>query len=234
MVLQQVCKCSLFMGHCSILHLFFFFLNVHIFYHSECCVFCLGFAVAQTSLMTVEQGKPATLLCLVKTGFSRRQLMWYKQSAGDSLKLITSLRPHVNLTFGPGFIPSRFQIRDDYNKISLTILETTPEDEGMYHCALMDWMDVIWSTTYLSIKGKKIYSDLELFSVLDLINLCRAELSLVVFRGFVWAGGILEDLLYLNGDYRKIMHSLVLRSRVKFLVFIKIHDLDKNNSPCLQ
>ncbi|XP_075868435.1 uncharacterized protein LOC142877862 isoform X5 [Nelusetta ayraudi] len=35
----------------------------------------------------------------------------------------------------------------------LTIFEATHEDEGMYHCALMDWMDAIWSTTYLSIKG---------------------------------------------------------------------------------
>lgn len=106
--------------------------------------------------MTVEQGKPATLQCVVQKGFARRQLKWYKQSAGDTLKIITSIRPHVNLTFGPGFPPSRFQLTDNSDVISLTIFEATHEDEGMYHCALMDWMDAIWSTTYLSIKGKNL------------------------------------------------------------------------------
>lgn len=108
---------------------------------------------AQISFMTIERGKPATLQCFVQKGFARRQLKWYKQSAGDTLKIITSIRPHVNLTFGPGFPPSRFQLTDNSDVISLTIFETTHEDEGMYHCALMDWMDAIWSTTYLSIKG---------------------------------------------------------------------------------
>lgn len=116
----------------------------------------IGFSDAQISFMTIERGKPVTLQCFVQKGFARRQLKWYKQSAGDTLKIITSIRPHVNLTFGPGFPPSRFQLTDNSDVISLTIFETTHEDEGMYHCALMDWMDAIWSTTYLSIKGKNL------------------------------------------------------------------------------
>lgn len=114
------------------------------------------FSAAQISLVTVERGKPVTLQCFVKEGFARRQLKWYKQSAGDTLQIITTIRSHVDSTFGPGFPPSRFQLLDHSNVITLTIFETTHEDEGMYHCALMDWMDVIWSTTYLSIKGKSL------------------------------------------------------------------------------
>lgn len=107
--------------------------------------------------MTVEEGKPAILTCVVPKGFTRRQLQWYKQSAGDDLKIITSLRTHVTPTFGPGFHPSRFEITGDGNEFSLTILKTINEDEGMYHCAIMDWMDIIWSTTYLLLKGKNYF-----------------------------------------------------------------------------
>lgn len=106
--------------------------------------------------MTVERGKPVTLECFVEKGFSRWQLKWYKQNAGDTLKIITSIRSHVEPTFGPGFPPHRFQLEDHSNVTTLTIFETTHDDEGMYHCALMDWMDILWSTTYLSIKGKTL------------------------------------------------------------------------------
>lgn len=107
--------------------------------------------------MTVEQGQRVTLECFVKKGFARRQLKWYKQTAGDTLRIITSVRSHVESTFGPGFPSFRFQLNDHSNVTTLTILKTTHEDEGMYHCAVMDWMDIIWSTTYLSIKGKTLF-----------------------------------------------------------------------------
>lgn len=85
--------------------------------------------------MTVQQGKPATLTCVVPKGFTRRQVQWYKQSAGDNLKMITSLRTQVNPTFGPGFHPSRFEITDGGNEISLTILKTPLCSHGLdgYH-----------------------------------------------------------------------------------------------------
>lgn len=145
---------NLFMSHCSILHTFYDVFFICFTISPRCALF--GFSVAQISFVTVEQGQPATLQCFVQKGFVRRQLQWYKQSAGDTLKMITSIRVHVSTTFGPGFPPSRFQLTDNTNEISLTIFQTTHEDEGMYHCALMDWMDAFWSTTYLSIKGKNL------------------------------------------------------------------------------
>lgn len=79
--------------------------------------------------MTVQEGKPATLTCVVSKGFTQWQLQWYKQNAGDILKIITSLRTHVNPTFGPGFHLSRFEITNCGNEFSLMILKTINEDK---------------------------------------------------------------------------------------------------------
>uniref|UniRef100_A0A7N6FF51 Ig-like domain-containing protein n=1 Tax=Anabas testudineus TaxID=64144 RepID=A0A7N6FF51_ANATE len=43
------------------------------------------------------------------------------------------------------------------NISTLTILRTTEEDEGMYHCAVVDsWTENHWSGTYLSLKGNLV------------------------------------------------------------------------------
>uniref|UniRef100_A0A671XXH4 Uncharacterized LOC115568723 n=2 Tax=Sparus aurata TaxID=8175 RepID=A0A671XXH4_SPAAU len=44
-------------------------------------------------------------------------------------------------------------LRVEKNISKLTILRTTEEDEGMYHCAVIDWDKNLWSGTYLSLKG---------------------------------------------------------------------------------
>ncbi|KAM9357369.1 uncharacterized protein ABDE67_004944 [Symphorus nematophorus] len=46
-----------------------------------------------------------------------------------------------------------FQVKDNKNITYLTIWSTVQEDEGMYHCAVMDWSKITWSGTYLSLKG---------------------------------------------------------------------------------
>lgn len=65
-------------------------------------------------------------------------------------------RNNIPLQYGPGFSDKTI-ISAHINKISnLTILRTTEEDEGIYHCAFMDWTESTWSGTYLSIKGNLI------------------------------------------------------------------------------
>ncbi|XP_047210265.1 uncharacterized protein LOC124860757 isoform X3 [Girardinichthys multiradiatus] len=105
-------------------------------------------------VITVHLGEPATMTCnLPHEWLGITSLHWYKQSAGDTLKVITMLRKNTNPKYGPGVLASRLKTTY-HDKISnLTILRTTKEDEGMYHCAVLDWNENTWIETYLSIKG---------------------------------------------------------------------------------
>ncbi|XP_035983542.1 titin-like [Fundulus heteroclitus] len=107
-------------------------------------------------VITVQLGEPATLTCNLPHEWSGiKSVHWYKQSAGDTLKVITMLRKNTDPKYGPGVSDSRLKTTY-YEKISnLTILRTTKEDEGMYHCAVLDWTENTWRGTYLSILGDK-------------------------------------------------------------------------------
>uniref|UniRef100_I3KV95 Ig-like domain-containing protein n=1 Tax=Oreochromis niloticus TaxID=8128 RepID=I3KV95_ORENI len=87
---------------------------------------------------TVQLGEPATLPCAIPKELSIRGIKWYKQSVGDTLKLIVTLIKST-ADFGPGFSSLRFRINNDANFSSLTILETVQEDEGHYHCVNTEW-----------------------------------------------------------------------------------------------
>ncbi|XP_059201707.1 uncharacterized protein LOC131981454 [Centropristis striata] len=56
--------------------------------------------------------------------------------------------------YAPEFPASRFVLNHDKKSNNLTILKTTEEDEGMYHCALTEWLNSEWSGTYLLVKEK--------------------------------------------------------------------------------
>ncbi|XP_042275846.1 signal-regulatory protein beta-2-like [Thunnus maccoyii] len=104
-------------------------------------------------VITVQHGQPANLTCLSNDELNSKQLYWYKQSAGDTLKLIVKLIKSATPEYAPEFNSTRLKVRKDKNFVNLTILRTTQEDEGMYHCAVMDWFDPEWSGTYLLVKG---------------------------------------------------------------------------------
>uniref|UniRef100_A0A3Q3W1F2 Ig-like domain-containing protein n=1 Tax=Mola mola TaxID=94237 RepID=A0A3Q3W1F2_MOLML len=95
----------------------------------------------------VQLGEPATFTCVFPKDLHPRQLQWYKQSAGDSLKTILAIRKHARLVYGESFPASRLEIEEDFYVSNLTILKTQPEDEGIYHCAIKDWFDIMWSGT---------------------------------------------------------------------------------------
>uniref|UniRef100_A0A4W6CDQ5 Ig-like domain-containing protein n=1 Tax=Lates calcarifer TaxID=8187 RepID=A0A4W6CDQ5_LATCA len=106
-------------------------------------------------VITVHLGEPVTFTCVLPgTELSSRQLYWYKQSAGDTLKLIVTLWKSTKPEFTPEFSESRLQVNDHRSFINLTIVKTIQEDEGMYHCAIVEWIETKWSGTYLSVKGK--------------------------------------------------------------------------------
>lgn len=117
------------------------------------CIFV--YSDTHVPVNSVRLGEPATFTCaLPQTEISHRELSWYKQSAGDTLKLIVTLRKSVKPQFSPEFSESRLEVRCGDNFANLTILRTIREDEGMYHCAVREWMRTTeWSGTYLFLKG---------------------------------------------------------------------------------
>ncbi|XP_018549269.1 signal-regulatory protein beta-2 [Lates calcarifer] len=105
-------------------------------------------------VITVHLGEPVTFTCVLPgTELSNRQFYWFKQNTGDNLKLIVTLWKSTKPEFTPEFSESRLQVNDHKSFINLTIVKTIQEDEGMYHCAIMEWIKTKWSGTYLSVKG---------------------------------------------------------------------------------
>ncbi|XP_038556304.1 uncharacterized protein LOC119889436 [Micropterus salmoides] len=103
---------------------------------------------------TVQLGDSATFTCVLPNEeLSSRKLHWYKQRAGDTLKLIMTLWKSAKPEYAPEFSESRLKVNTDKNISNLTILRTIQEDEGMYHCAVTAWINPEWSGTYLLVKG---------------------------------------------------------------------------------
>ncbi|XP_070818319.1 uncharacterized protein [Chaetodon trifascialis] len=118
-------------------------------------LFLLHQGYAQISVTTVQLGDPVTFTCLFRDLESNNvRVKWYKQTVGDTLRLITTLMKSTESpTFERGFPPSRFDANHSSIMSALTILETVEEDEAVYHCGIIAWNKDQWSGTYLSVKG---------------------------------------------------------------------------------
>uniref|UniRef100_A0A3B5QYE1 Ig-like domain-containing protein n=1 Tax=Xiphophorus maculatus TaxID=8083 RepID=A0A3B5QYE1_XIPMA len=117
--------------------------------------FILHIADALVPVTIVQLGDNVTLKCYFpeeKTS-SSSELHWYKQSAGNALELILKLMENTKPTYGPEFLGSRLTATYTEKISNLTIRKTTEGDEGMYHCAVIDWNKNIWQGTYLLIQG---------------------------------------------------------------------------------
>uniref|UniRef100_A0A3Q3GIK2 Ig-like domain-containing protein n=1 Tax=Labrus bergylta TaxID=56723 RepID=A0A3Q3GIK2_9LABR len=102
---------------------------------------------------TVGLGEPVTLTC-VSPDIKNQRVFWYKQSAGERLKLMVTLMSYSKPLFETEFSSSLFDANISENMSNLTILTTTQEDEGMYHCAVMEsGFKISWSGTYLLLYG---------------------------------------------------------------------------------
>ncbi|XP_035812867.2 uncharacterized protein LOC111581267 [Amphiprion ocellaris] len=105
-------------------------------------------------VIPVQLGESTTFICArSNTGLDRGEIHWYKQSVGDNLKLIVTLLRSAP-QFAPEFSTSRWKVNSDHNFSNLTILRTIQEDEGIYHCAIIEWAaNFKCSSTFLIVKG---------------------------------------------------------------------------------
>ncbi|MEQ2312202.1 hypothetical protein AMECASPLE_028381 [Ameca splendens] len=109
-------------------------------------------------VVTVQLGEPVTLTCAFSEKYqSTTWLHWYKQSSGDTLKLIVMQQKTIKAKYEPEVSASRIKATNDDKFSNLTILRTVVQDEGMYHCAHMDWTESTWTGTYLSVKENSSY-----------------------------------------------------------------------------
>ncbi|XP_071313954.1 uncharacterized protein [Trachinotus anak] len=117
-------------------------------------LFLLHQGFAMVPVITVQLGEPVTFSCVLPVeDLKKAQLFWYKQNAGSTLKLIATLRKNIKPSYAQEFSASRLEVKQSKNINNLIILKTNQEDEGMYHCAIIDWTENTWSGTYLSVKG---------------------------------------------------------------------------------
>lgn len=105
---------------------------------------------------TVQLGEPANITCALPDGVSSKGVHWYKQSVGDTLKLIVSLLKTATPEYGQETFKSRFQAHFDKKFSNLTILKAVQDDEGIYHCGMIEWINLEWTGTYLLVKGKLV------------------------------------------------------------------------------
>uniref|UniRef100_A0A3B5KUU7 Ig-like domain-containing protein n=1 Tax=Xiphophorus couchianus TaxID=32473 RepID=A0A3B5KUU7_9TELE len=141
-------------------------------------------------VVTVQLGDPVTLSCAFLEKFqSTSWLHWYKQSAGDTLKFIVLQQKSIKPNYQENASTSRIAATNDDKFSNLTIMKTVLQDEGMYHCAHMDWTASTWTGTYLSVKGKELilyflHSETLQCSVVSQSEdkACSGELSVFWFR----------------------------------------------------
>uniref|UniRef100_A0A668SBS3 Ig-like domain-containing protein n=1 Tax=Oreochromis aureus TaxID=47969 RepID=A0A668SBS3_OREAU len=105
---------------------------------------------------TVQLGEPANITCALPNVVSSSGVHWYKQSVGDTLKLIVSLYERAAPQYGQEIFKSRFQAHYDKKFSNLTILKAVQDDEGIYHCGMIEWINPEWTGTYLLVKGKLV------------------------------------------------------------------------------
>ncbi|KAL3973343.1 regulator of G-protein signaling [Sarotherodon galilaeus] len=102
---------------------------------------------------TVQLGEPANITCALPNVVSSSGVHWYKQSVGDTLKLIVTLYERAAPQYGQEIFKSRFQTHYDKKFSNLTILKAVQDDEGIYHCGMIEWINPEWTGTYLLVKG---------------------------------------------------------------------------------
>ncbi|KAL3973332.1 histidine-rich glycoprotein [Sarotherodon galilaeus] len=103
----------------------------------------------------VQLGEPVTLTCALPSNkeLSTLEVHWYKQSIGDGLKLISTLYGTTPPQYGQEIFRSRYNACNTKTFSNLTIWKTVQEDEGIYHCGIIEWLNPEWSGTYLLVKG---------------------------------------------------------------------------------
>ncbi|GLD47689.1 immunoglobulin iota chain-like protein [Lates japonicus] len=101
-----------------------------------------GNDVTQTPLLWSTEGQSATMNCSHTKGSTYRQMYWYRQLPGETMKQIvytTAYSPHE---YQSGFSEDKFPAKkNDAETGSLTVKELLHNDSGVYFCAVSEHSD---------------------------------------------------------------------------------------------
>uniref|UniRef100_A0A087XM57 Ig-like domain-containing protein n=1 Tax=Poecilia formosa TaxID=48698 RepID=A0A087XM57_POEFO len=117
---------------------------------------CLQQGYTLVPMNIVQTGESVTFKCALPSQFNKRDVYWYKQRPGDTLRPIVkvSFRQQKLTThkFEPEIPDSRWEVNNDEKFSRLTLLKASYSDDGLYHCELSAWTGSIeWSGTYLMV-----------------------------------------------------------------------------------
>uniref|UniRef100_A0A4W6CMR8 Ig-like domain-containing protein n=1 Tax=Lates calcarifer TaxID=8187 RepID=A0A4W6CMR8_LATCA len=98
-----------------------------------------GNDVNQTPLLWSTESQSATMNCSHTKGSSYRQMYWYRQLPGETMKQIvytTAYSPHE---YQSGFSEDKFPAKkNDAETGSLTVKKLLHNDSGVYFCAVSE------------------------------------------------------------------------------------------------
>ncbi|KAM4586188.1 uncharacterized protein V3H82_005115 isoform 1-T1 [Fundulus diaphanus] len=199
----------------------------------------------------VQLGDTATMKCSLENDEKNSdELHWYKQTTGNSLKIIVKLLENDKPTFGSEFLASRLNVTYKGRFSNLTIWKTTQEDEGIYHCALINWNKNTWRGTYLLIKGKNVgtsnYRVVQSSTVSDSLHpveyvtlqcsvlsdfeskTCSGDLSVFWFRSNMPD----TDIIYIDGNKMEKYQKKIDQTRSVYNFTKKISSSDAGTYYC--
>uniref|UniRef100_A0A3B4DAT8 Ig-like domain-containing protein n=1 Tax=Pygocentrus nattereri TaxID=42514 RepID=A0A3B4DAT8_PYGNA len=109
--------------------------------------------LSEASFVSAESGEPVTLHCKFVEKFPLNNWVWYKQRSGQEPQEVAVKLPSRDPTLSSDS-KIRFKINQHF---SLTIQQTSKDDEGMYFCGKGDDKTITFSNgTFLAVRGNKI------------------------------------------------------------------------------
>uniref|UniRef100_A0A8C3A997 Ig-like domain-containing protein n=1 Tax=Cyclopterus lumpus TaxID=8103 RepID=A0A8C3A997_CYCLU len=101
-----------------------------------------GRDVNQTPLLWEVEGQSATMDCSHIKDISYRQMYWYRQLPGETMKLVVYTVADTEPDFEPDFRGGRFSAtKPDAHSGTFTVENLQPEDNGLYFCAVSQHSD---------------------------------------------------------------------------------------------
>ncbi|XP_037396269.1 uncharacterized protein LOC119263835 [Pygocentrus nattereri] len=107
--------------------------------------------LSEASFVSAECGEPVTLHCKFVEKFSQNNWVWYKQRSGQEPQEVAVKLPSRDPTLSSDS-KIRFKINQHF---SLTIKQTTKDDEGMYFCGKGDRNTITFTNgVFLAVTGQ--------------------------------------------------------------------------------